>query len=99
MVKPTLEEVFPGLRGQSYRITSPADHRYNCIAFAAGDDHKSWWPDLAEDVVPSCEAKSHGDTRPQAGRPARGPGRVQPGRDHRARHADQRTLAKLARCP
>ncbi len=35
MVEPTFEDVFPGLRGQPYQITSPSDGRYNCIAFAA----------------------------------------------------------------
>ena len=47
MVEPSLEDVFPGLRGQSYQITSPRDDRYNCIAFAAGDDQNWWWPDSA----------------------------------------------------
>jgi hypothetical protein len=39
MVDPSLEDVFPGLRGQAYQITNPKDHRYNCIAFAVGDGH------------------------------------------------------------
>jgi hypothetical protein len=29
------------------RSKSPRDHRYNCIAFAAGDDRNWWWPDAA----------------------------------------------------
>ncbi len=41
MVEPSLEEVFPGLRGQAYQIKSPRDERYNCIAFAAGVDRGS----------------------------------------------------------
>src|SRR5687767_7900974 len=41
MVKP-LNEIFPGLK--DFRITSPADKRYNCIAFAAGDLSIWWWP-------------------------------------------------------
>jgi hypothetical protein len=54
MVDPSLEDVFPGLRGQPYQITSPRDHRYNCIAFAAGDDQNWWWPDAAgEDAWPT----------------------------------------------
>jgi hypothetical protein len=48
MVEPSLEEIFPGLRGKSYRITSPKDEGYNCIAFAAGDDKNWWWPDAGE---------------------------------------------------
>src|SRR2546426_8468560 len=49
MVEAGLEDVFPGLRGQSYHIKSPRDRRYNCIAFAAGDDRNWWWPDVAEE--------------------------------------------------
>ena len=37
-----LEIVFPGLRNSDYSVTSPADLRYNCIAWAAGFDD-SWW--------------------------------------------------------
>jgi hypothetical protein len=35
MVTP-LHEVFPGLLGTAYRVTSPPDPDYNCIAWAAG---------------------------------------------------------------
>ena len=59
MVEPSLEDVFPGLRGQSYQITSPRDDRYNCIAFAAGDDQNWWWPDSAgEDAWPAGVARA-----------------------------------------
>ncbi len=59
MVEPSLEDVFPGLRGQPYHITSPRDHRYNCIAFAAGDDRNWWWPDTAgEDTWPAGIARA-----------------------------------------
>ena len=44
MVK-NLEDLFPGIRGQPYKITSPASLQYNCIAWAAGDDRNWWWPD------------------------------------------------------
>jgi hypothetical protein len=44
MVK-RLEDLFPALRGQPYQITSAASRQYNCIAWAAGDDHIWWWPD------------------------------------------------------
>jgi hypothetical protein len=27
-----------------YRITSPIDKKYNCIAWAAGDTARFWWP-------------------------------------------------------
>jgi len=39
-----LEALFPGLRGKPYRKTSPADDRYNCIAWAAGITDIWWWP-------------------------------------------------------
>lgn len=59
MVEPSLGDVFPGLRGQPYQITSPKDHRYNCIAFAAGDNHSWWWPDAAgEDTWPAGVAQA-----------------------------------------
>jgi hypothetical protein len=51
MVAPNLEDVFPGLRGQAYRITSPKDDGYNCIAYAVGDYGRWWWPDAAEEDV------------------------------------------------
>jgi hypothetical protein len=54
MVESGLEDAFPALRGRPYRITSPRDQRYNCIAFAAGDDQNWWWPDAAgQDIWPS----------------------------------------------
>lgn len=40
-----LEYLFPRLRGISYQITSPAEPDYNCVAWAAGDDSRWWWPD------------------------------------------------------
>lgn len=59
MVEPSLEDVFPGLRGQPYQIMSPRDRRYNCIAFAAGDARNWWWPDAAEeDTWPEGAARA-----------------------------------------
>jgi len=43
-----LELVFPALRGRPYKVTSPADDRYNCVAYAAGDTTQYWWPDKAD---------------------------------------------------
>jgi hypothetical protein len=43
MVDP-LEEAFPGLARGGYRVTSPANKDYNCIAYAAGDTEHWWWP-------------------------------------------------------
>ena len=39
-----LEKEFPNLVGTDYQITSPAAREYNCIAWAAGEVHRSWWP-------------------------------------------------------
>ena len=46
MVRP-IEQIFPGLRGTAYQVTSPPDEAYNCIAWAAGDNQQWWWPDEA----------------------------------------------------
>jgi hypothetical protein len=35
---------FPGLRSTAFRVTSPADPSYNCIAWAAGNATDWWWP-------------------------------------------------------
>src|SRR5260370_14840980 len=39
-----MEDLFPGLRGSAYEITSPPDPVYNCIAWAAGATDIWWWP-------------------------------------------------------
>lgn len=41
----SLEAHFPNLRGTAYKITSPADAEYNCIAWSAGEQQRWWWPD------------------------------------------------------
>lgn len=53
MVKP-LDEMFPKLAGSDYRVTSPRDGDYNCIAWVAGDTHRWWWPghDAAKEYWP-----------------------------------------------
>lgn len=40
-----METIFPMLRSSVYKITSPATIAYNCIAWAAGESDKCWWPD------------------------------------------------------
>jgi hypothetical protein len=45
MVDEVIEKTFPQLQTQPYQITSPADRNYNCIAWAADDTKKFWWPD------------------------------------------------------
>lgn len=37
----------PNLTDATCEITSPAKRRYNCIAWAAGNDTRNWWPDPA----------------------------------------------------
>lgn len=34
----------PNLSPDNHRVTSPRTDRYNCIAWAAGDDGNWWWP-------------------------------------------------------
>jgi hypothetical protein len=41
-----LELAFPTL-ASGYRITSPTTSDYNCIAWAAGETDRWWWPDTA----------------------------------------------------
>jgi hypothetical protein len=41
-----IEKIFPLLTEENYRITSPLDVNYNCIAWAACIDHLWWQPDL-----------------------------------------------------
>jgi hypothetical protein len=40
-----LERIFPALRGKTYLVSSPPTRDYNCIAWAAGDTVRWWWPD------------------------------------------------------
>ena len=42
-----LEAIFPRLAFSSYTVTSPATQDYNCIAWAAGETRRWWWPDTA----------------------------------------------------
>src|SRR5258708_3906964 len=39
-----LELYFPNLKNSKYTITSSTTRDYNCIAFAAGEIHRWWWP-------------------------------------------------------
>ena len=40
-----IEKAFPDLVTSGYKISSPRDYHYNCIAWAAKNDAKWWWPD------------------------------------------------------
>lgn len=39
---------FPRLTSDSYKQTSSPTPDYNCIAWAAGEDDRWWWPDAAD---------------------------------------------------
>lgn len=39
-----IEQLFPRLHGSTFHITSPRDRRYNCVAWAANDTRRWWWP-------------------------------------------------------
>jgi hypothetical protein len=43
--KDIISQKFPLLKQGNYRVTSPATTSYNCIAWAAGDCDRWWWPD------------------------------------------------------
>jgi hypothetical protein len=38
------ERLFPALRRTGFEVTSPCDRRYNCVAWAADDVTRWWWP-------------------------------------------------------
>ena len=40
-----LEAAFPAPAGSGYTVTSSATERYNCLAWAAGETDRWWWPD------------------------------------------------------
>ena len=44
MPSAAFEKNFVHLTGSGYRETSPVDRRYNCIAWAAGDNTRWWQP-------------------------------------------------------
>jgi hypothetical protein len=47
-----LQTLFPRLQTTPFRVTSPAEHKYNCIAWAANDTSDWWWPEgQAPDAV------------------------------------------------
>jgi hypothetical protein len=35
----------PRLTDHNHQLTSPCTNKYNCIAWAAGNDRRWWWPD------------------------------------------------------
>lgn len=49
MREEVIRSKFPGLRDVHLKVTSPPDHIYNCMAWAAGDSSAWWSP---EDIGP-----------------------------------------------
>ncbi len=45
MIRRIIEAAFPNLRPSGYQVASPETVAYNCIAWAAGDTIRWWWPD------------------------------------------------------
>lgn len=41
---------FPRLQTADFKVTSPHDPAYNCIAWAADDDEAWWWPRAESDA-------------------------------------------------
>ncbi len=41
----SVQQQFPNLAGSKYEIKSLQTPEYNCIAWAAGDSERWWWPD------------------------------------------------------
>jgi len=39
-----VRHLLPNLTAETYRITSPANWQYNCIAWAVGQTDSWWWP-------------------------------------------------------
>lgn len=46
----SLIELFPNLASAEFHVTSPESTRYNCLAWAAGENHRWWQPDGDEDT-------------------------------------------------
>lgn len=44
-MSPIIDHHFPRLRSTGFSVSSPATIDYNCIAWAAGDIGRCWWPD------------------------------------------------------
>ena len=54
-----LHEIFPRLAKDDYSVTSPTDPNYNCIAWAAREAARWWWPgpDLEHEYWPADVAR------------------------------------------
>ena len=47
-----LERIFPALATDGYVVVSPETTAYNCIAWAAGESHRWWEPDICWPIQP-----------------------------------------------
>ena len=47
----SLELRYPKLRSSGYLLTSPKTPNYNCVAWAAGETNRPWWP-IPYDTAP-----------------------------------------------
>jgi len=43
-MRDVIEQLFPLLLRDGFEITSPSEPAYNCVAWAAGDTRRWWWP-------------------------------------------------------
>ncbi len=44
MNKDSYKNIFPNLKNEDFKLTSPMTVGYNCIAWAANDSTRCWWP-------------------------------------------------------
>lgn len=58
MYSPDIAKAFPRLKSGNHSITSPETHDYNCIAWAAGEDDRWWWPVPPGDYWPPGVARA-----------------------------------------
>ncbi|HUB06289.1 MAG TPA: hypothetical protein VMB50_04780 [Myxococcales bacterium] len=47
---PNLDAEFPNLRASNAKRTSEPTPQYNCIAWAAGDTKRKWWPGVGKEA-------------------------------------------------
>lgn len=49
MPEAELERIFPRLRDEGYKPTSPIEIGQNCVSYAAGDAQRRWWDPFKPD--------------------------------------------------
>jgi len=89
-----LERTFPRLVQDGYAVTSPRTPRYNCVAWAAGDDSQWWEPSGDnEHFLPSHLAREYTfqyylEAFRALGYESCADGQLEPGHEKIAIHAD-----------